>query len=70
VAAEEQDTLNALDMDSSSCGFGRVRSRPAKTIKRTKNAAYFPEIHHYPQIILFSAAPRVAPLPAGRFVAP
>ena len=70
VAVEGQGALNALGMDSSSCGFGRVRSRLEKTIKSTKNAAYHPEIHHSPQSFLFSAASRVAPLPAGRFIAP
>jgi hypothetical protein len=39
VAAEEQDAINALDMDRSSCGFDCACSRPAKTIKGAKKAA-------------------------------
>jgi hypothetical protein len=38
AAAEGQDAANALDMDWGSCGFGRVRSRPAKIIKGAKKA--------------------------------
>jgi hypothetical protein len=49
AAAEAQGAVNALDMDGSSCGFGRVRSRPAKIIKGAKKAAYYPKIRHSPQ---------------------
>jgi hypothetical protein len=31
-------------MNASSCGFGRVRSRPAKNIKGAKKPAYYPKI--------------------------
>jgi ribosomal protein L13 len=44
AAAQGQGALNAVGMDGSSCGFGRVRSRPAKTIKGAKKAAYCPEM--------------------------
>jgi hypothetical protein len=30
-------------MDGSSCGFGRVRSRPAKIINGANKAAYYPK---------------------------
>jgi hypothetical protein len=40
AAAEGHGAVNALDIDESSCGFGRVRSRPATIIKATKKAAY------------------------------
>jgi hypothetical protein len=47
-AAEGQDALNsalnALDMDCSSCGFDRARSRLAMAIKGAKKAAYYPEM--------------------------
>ena len=33
-------------MDGSSCGFGRFRSRPAKIIKGTKKAAFYPKIRY------------------------
>ena len=36
-------------MGCNSCGFDRVRSRPAKIIKGTKKAAYYPKIRHSPQ---------------------
>jgi hypothetical protein len=49
AAAEEQDAINALDMDGSSCGFDRVSSRPAKIIKGAKKAAYYPKMRHSPQ---------------------
>jgi hypothetical protein len=49
AAVEGQDALNALDMDFSSCGFDRFRSRPAKIIKGAKKAAYYPKIRHSPQ---------------------
>jgi hypothetical protein len=39
AAAEGQGAVNALGMDGSSCGFSRVRSRPAKIIEGTKKAA-------------------------------
>jgi hypothetical protein len=38
AVAEGQGAVNALDMDGSSCGFGRVLSRPAKIIEGTKKA--------------------------------
>jgi hypothetical protein len=59
AAAEEQGALNALGMDSSSCGFDRARSRPAKIIKGAKKAAYYPEMRHSP----WSLAQRLAPSP-------
>jgi hypothetical protein len=40
AAAEGQNALNALGMEFSSCGFGRVSRRPAKIIKGSKKAAY------------------------------
>jgi hypothetical protein len=49
AAAEGQDSLNALGMDGSSCSFGRARSRPAKTIKGAKKAAYYPKMRRSPQ---------------------
>ena len=36
-------------MDGNSCGFDRVRSRPAKIIKGAKKAAYYPKIRYSPQ---------------------
>jgi hypothetical protein len=36
-------------MDKSSCGFGSARSRPAKIIKGTKKAAYYPKARCSPQ---------------------
>jgi hypothetical protein len=36
-------------MDGSSCGFDRVRSRPAKIIKDVTKAAYYSKIRHTPQ---------------------
>jgi hypothetical protein len=39
AAAEGQDAINAFDMDESSCGFGRVSSRPAKIVTGAKKAA-------------------------------
>jgi hypothetical protein len=41
AAAEVQGALNALGMNGSSCGFDRVRSRPAKIIKGVKKATYY-----------------------------
>jgi hypothetical protein len=41
ATAEGQGAVNAHDMDRSSCGFGRVRSRSAKILKGAKKAAYF-----------------------------
>jgi hypothetical protein len=49
AAAEGQDAINALDMDGSSCGFDRVRSRPATTIKDANKAAYYPKTRCSPQ---------------------
>jgi hypothetical protein len=40
AAAEGQDAANALGMGGSSYGFGRVRGRPANTIKGAKKAGY------------------------------
>jgi hypothetical protein len=48
AAAEGHGAVNALDMDGSSCGFDRFRSRPAKIIKGTEKAAYYPKIRHSP----------------------
>jgi ribosomal protein L37E len=39
TAAEGQGALNVLDMDCSSCGFDRARSRPVKIFKGIKKAA-------------------------------
>jgi hypothetical protein len=65
AAAEGQGALSALDVDSSSCGADRARSRPAKIIKGAKilieDAGLSAEL---------GAVPCVAPLPAGRFVVP
>jgi hypothetical protein len=36
-------------MGGSSCGFGRVRSRPAMIIKGAKKAAYYPKTRYSPQ---------------------
>jgi hypothetical protein len=36
-------------MDGRSCGFDRARSRPAKIIKGTKKAAYYPKARCSPQ---------------------
>jgi hypothetical protein len=41
--------MNALDMDESSCGFDRARSRPAKIIKGAKKVAYYSKMRHSPQ---------------------
>ena len=49
AAAEGQDAINALDMDGSSSGFDRVRSRPATIIKGAKKAAYYPKTRHSSQ---------------------
>jgi hypothetical protein len=49
AAMKEQGTLNALDMDYSSCGFDHARSRPTKHIKVTKKAAYCPKMRFSPQ---------------------
>jgi len=49
AAAEEQDALSALGIDFCSCGFDRVRSRPAMIIKGAKNSAYYPQMRHSPQ---------------------
>jgi len=42
AAAEGQCAVNALDVDKSSCGFDRARSRPAKMIKGAKKTATSP----------------------------
>jgi hypothetical protein len=39
AAAEGQGAVNTFDMDGSSCGFGRVRRRPAMTIEGMEKAA-------------------------------
>jgi hypothetical protein len=44
-----QGALNALDMDCSSCDFELVRNRPAKIIKSTKKAPYYPDMQHSPR---------------------
>jgi hypothetical protein len=49
--------LNALGMDEDSCGFDRVRSRSAKTIKGAKKAVYYPKTRCSP----LSLARRLAP---------
>ena len=49
AAAEGQGAINALDMDGSSFGFDRARSRPAKITKGAKKAAYYPKMRHSPQ---------------------
>jgi hypothetical protein len=49
AAAEGQDALNAPDMDCSSFGFNRARSRPAKTIRGKNNAAYYPDMRYSQQ---------------------
>jgi hypothetical protein len=40
---EGQGAVNALDMDRSSCGFDRARSRPARIIKGAKKVVYDPK---------------------------
>jgi hypothetical protein len=52
AAAEGQGALNALEMDFSSSGFDRVRSRPTKIIKVAKKAAYYPKMRHCPQSLV------------------
>jgi hypothetical protein len=49
AAAKGQGAINALGMDFSSCGFGRVRSRPAKIIKGMKKAACYPKMRRSPK---------------------
>jgi hypothetical protein len=49
AAAKGQGALNVLDMDYSSCGLDRARSRPAMVIKGAKKAAYYPNTRHSPQ---------------------
>jgi hypothetical protein len=49
AAVEGQDAANALNMDGSSCGFDRARSRSAKTINGAKKAAYYPKTRFFPQ---------------------
>jgi hypothetical protein len=49
ATAEGKGALNALDMDFSSCGFDRTRSRLAKIIKGVKKVAYYPDIWNSPQ---------------------
>jgi hypothetical protein len=64
AAAQGQGAVNALGMDRTSCGFGRVRSRTAKIIKSAKKAAYYLKTRCSPQ----SLARRLAPpffLPAA-----
>jgi hypothetical protein len=43
AAAKGQGALNALDMDYSSCGSDRTRSRPAEAIKGSKKVASYPK---------------------------
>jgi hypothetical protein len=43
-------------MDCSSCGFDRARSRPAKTIKGSKKAAYYPKTQHSPSSLALRLA--------------
>jgi hypothetical protein len=52
ATAEGQDAANALDINGSSCGFDRVRSRPAKIIKGTKKAGYYQIMRHSPQSLV------------------
>jgi hypothetical protein len=49
VAAEGQGAVMALDMDGTSCAFGRARSRPAKIIKGAKKAACYPKTRCSPK---------------------
>jgi hypothetical protein len=49
AAAEGQGAVNALEMDGSSCGFDRDRSRPAKAIKGMEKAAYYQKARCSPQ---------------------
>ena len=49
AAAEGQGALKAFDMNYSSCGSDRARSRPAKTTKGNKEVAYYPEARYSPQ---------------------
>jgi hypothetical protein len=46
AAAKGQGALNALGMEFSGCGFGRVSSRPAMIIKGMKKAAFYQKIQH------------------------
>jgi hypothetical protein len=39
-------------MDYCSCGFDRVRSRPARIIKGKKKAAYYPKTRRSPQSLV------------------
>jgi hypothetical protein len=68
AVAEGQGAVNALDIDGSSCGFDHFHSRPAKIIKGAKKSCLLPEGAVFSTEL--GAAPRVAPLPAGRFVVP
>jgi hypothetical protein len=62
AAAEGQDAANALGMDGSSCGFGRVCNRPARIIKGAKKAAYCPKTRYSPQsLVLRLASPIFLP---------
>jgi hypothetical protein len=57
AAAEKgNDAVNELEMDCSSCGFGRVRCRPAKVIEGENTAAYYSKALCSPQ----SSARRLA----------
>jgi hypothetical protein len=49
AAAEGQQAANTLDIDGSSFGFDRARSRPANIIKGTKKAACYPKTRRSPQ---------------------
>jgi hypothetical protein len=49
AAAEGQGAVNALDMGRISCGFGRVRSRPARITKGAKKTAYYSKMWHSPK---------------------
>jgi hypothetical protein len=48
AAAKGQGAVNALDMDCSSCGFYRTRSRPANINKGAKKAACYPKMRCSP----------------------
>jgi hypothetical protein len=52
AAKEGQGAVNALGMGGKSCCFDRARSHPAKIIKGTKNAAYYPKARYSPQSLV------------------
>jgi hypothetical protein len=51
ATAEGQGAVELFNMDGSSCGFVRVRSRLTKFIKGAKKAAYCPKTRFSPQSI-------------------